>query len=73
MGRMKGRYRKPVRSRGRQAASQATRQTPIHRPDRAAGITERLNAVYGEDESVSALDESLERAQILSLPPDEEW
>lgn len=32
-----------------------------------------LNAVYGEDESASALDRVLERVQILSLRSDEEW
>ncbi|MCY3827633.1 MAG: hypothetical protein OXF89_00695 [Rhodospirillaceae bacterium] len=36
-------------------------------------ITERLNAVYGDDESASALDPHIERAQILSLPPDDGW
>lgn len=32
-----------------------------------------LNAVYGEDESASALDTILERVQLLSLRSDEEW
>lgn len=32
-----------------------------------------LDAVYGEDDSASALDKRLEQIQILSLRPDEEW
>lgn len=36
-------------------------------------ITEKLNAVYGDDDSASALDRNLERLQFLSLPPDDEW
>ena len=32
-----------------------------------------LNAVYGEDESASALGPILERVQLLSLRTDEEW
>lgn len=36
-------------------------------------ITERLDAVYGDDESASALDANIERLQFLSLPPDDRW
>ena len=32
-----------------------------------------LDAVYGDDESAAALDRILERVQLLSLRPDEEW
>ena len=31
-------------------------------------VTERLNAVYGEDGSASVLDEALETLQFLSMP-----
>ncbi|MXY41861.1 MAG: hypothetical protein F4027_17205 [Rhodospirillaceae bacterium] len=70
---MKRRNGKPIRRRGRQTASQAVRHIPVHRPDRAESVTEMLNAVYGEDESASALDPILERVQLLSLRTDEEW
>ena len=36
-------------------------------------ITERLNEVYGEDGPSSALDETLEALQSLSLPTGDEW
>ena len=36
-------------------------------------VTERLNAVYGEGASVSALDERLEALQFLSLPAEDKW
>ena len=36
-------------------------------------VTERLNAVYGENPSISALDERLEALQFLSLPAEDEW
>lgn len=36
-------------------------------------VTERLNAVYGENPSISALDERLEVLQFLSLPAEDEW
>ena len=36
-------------------------------------VTERLNAVYGESPSISALDERLEALQFLSLPAEDEW
>ena len=36
-------------------------------------VTERLNAVYGEDPSISALDDQLEALQFLSLPAEDEW
>lgn len=36
-------------------------------------VTERLNAVYGENPSISALDERLETLQFLSLPVEDEW
>ena len=36
-------------------------------------VTERLNAVYGEDISTSALDERIEALQFLSLPPEDKW
>ena len=36
-------------------------------------ITERLDVVYGDDESASALDANIERLQFLSLPPDDRW
>ena len=36
-------------------------------------VTERLNAVYGEDGSASVLDEALETLQFLSMPSDAEW
>jgi hypothetical protein len=36
-------------------------------------VTERLNAVYGEDPSISALDKRLEALQFLSLPDEDEW
>lgn len=36
-------------------------------------VTERLNAVYGEDPSTSALDDRLEALQFLSLPAEDEW
>ena len=36
-------------------------------------VTERLNAVYGDDGSTSVLDEALETLQFLSMPPDAEW
>ncbi len=36
-------------------------------------VTEQLNAVYGGDDSDSALDEVLEALQFLSLPTDDEW
>ena len=36
-------------------------------------VTERLNAVYGENPSISALDEQLEALQFLSLPAEDEW
>ena len=36
-------------------------------------ITERLDAVYGESGSSSALDGTLETLQSLSLPADDEW
>ena len=36
-------------------------------------LTERLNAVYGEDPSISALDKRLEALQFLSLPAEDEW
>ena len=36
-------------------------------------VTERLNAVYGEDPSISALDDRLEALQLLSLPAEDEW
>ncbi len=35
-------------------------------------LTERLNAVYGQDPSISALDKRLEALQFLSLPADED-
>lgn len=38
-----------------------------------AQLTERLNAVYGEDPSISALDKRLEALQFLSLPAEDEW
>jgi len=65
------RHGKPVRRRDRRTASQAIRPTPIRRPDRSESITERLDAVYAEDESASALDGAIERLQFLSLPPEE--
>lgn len=36
-------------------------------------VTERLNAVYGENPSISALDDRLEALQFLSLPAEDEW
>ena len=36
-------------------------------------VTERLDAVYGEAGSPSALDGALATLQTLSLPTDEEW
>ena len=36
-------------------------------------LTERLNAVYGEDPSISMLDKRLEALQFLSLPAEDEW
>ena len=36
-------------------------------------VTERLNAVYGEDPSISALDDQLDALQFLSLPAEDEW
>ena len=36
-------------------------------------VTERLDAVYGEAGSSSALDGTLVTLQTLSLPTDEEW
>ncbi len=36
-------------------------------------VTERLNAVYGEDPSISALDDQLEALQFLSLAAEDEW
>ena len=36
-------------------------------------VTERLDAVYGEAGSWSALDGTLVTLQTLSLPTDEEW
>ena len=36
-------------------------------------VTERLDAVYGEAGSSSALDGTLATLQTLSLPTDEEW
>ncbi|MDE0035208.1 MAG: hypothetical protein OXU75_19045 [Deltaproteobacteria bacterium] len=36
-------------------------------------LTERLNAVYGEDPSISTLDKRLEALQFLSLPAEDEW
>lgn len=41
-----------------------------HSSDR---VTERLNAVYGEDPSISTLDKRLEALQFLSLPAEDEW
>ena len=41
-----------------------------HADDR---VTERLNAVYGDDPSISALDKRLEALQFLSLPVEDEW
>ena len=41
-----------------------------HADDR---VTEQLNAVYGEDPSVSALDKRLEALQFLSLSAEDEW
>ena len=43
--------------------------------ERQAGerVTERLNAVYGENPSISALDDRLEALQFLSLPAEDEW
>ena len=35
--------------------------------------TERLDAVYGDDESASKLDEGLEALQFLSLPAADRW
>lgn len=50
------------------------------RPDKAPAsyesgdrVTERLNEVYGENGSSSALDETLEALQTLSLPTEDEW
>lgn len=50
------------------------------RPDEAPApcesgdrITERLNEVYGENGSSSALDETLEALQTLSLPTEHKW
>ena len=37
------------------------------------GVTERLNAVYGEDPAISALDKRLEALQFLSLHTEDEW
>ena len=34
-------------------------------------MTERLDAVYGDDEVASALDKNLERLQFLTLPADD--
>ena len=36
-------------------------------------ITEKLDAVYGDTVSASALDANLENLQFLSLPVDNEW
>ena len=36
-------------------------------------VTERLDTVYGEAESASALDGKLEALQFLSLPADDRW
>lgn len=36
-------------------------------------VTERLNAVYGGEDSASVLDEGLEALQFLSLPADDKW
>ncbi len=36
-------------------------------------MTERLDAVYGDDEVASALDKNLERLQFLTLPADDWW
>lgn len=36
-------------------------------------VTERLNAVYGKDDSTSVLDERLEALQFLSLPSEDKW
>ena len=36
-------------------------------------ITDRLNGVYGADESASSLDEGLEALQFRSLNTNEEW
>ena len=36
-------------------------------------VTERLNAVYGGDESISVLDPVLEALQFHSLPAEEGW
>lgn len=36
-------------------------------------VTERLNAVYGDDPSISRLDKRLEALQFLSLPAKDEW
>ncbi len=41
-----------------------------HSDDR---VTERLNAVYGDDPSISALDKRLEALQFLSLSAEDEW
>ena len=39
----------------------------------AERVTERLNAVYGDDVSSSVLDEGLEAMQFHSLPADDKW
>ena len=36
-------------------------------------VTEKLNAVYGRDESVSALDKGLETLQFYSLSAENSW
>ena len=36
-------------------------------------VTKRLNAVYGEDPSIPALDKRLETLQFLSLPTEDAW
>ena len=36
-------------------------------------VTERLNAVYGDDGAASALDDVFESLQFLSLPADDTW
>ena len=36
-------------------------------------ITDRLNGVYGTDESASSLDQGLEALQFHSLKTNEEW
>ena len=46
---------------------------PRRTPAASEQVTEKLNAVYGDESPGSALDEVLERLQFLSLPADDLW